>query len=241
MLAALLNALRVVGKRLEDVRIVVTGVGAAGAATTRALLAAGARDIVGCDRAGTLYRGRAGLTPAKVAYAELTNPRGLRCSADEALEGADVYIGLSGPGAVTSDAVRRMADRAIVFAMANPTPEVLPEEIEGIAEVIATGRSDYPNQINNVLAFPGVFRGALDTRSREITPEMEFAAAQALADIVKPEELTADYIIPSVFNRDVAPAVAAAVAAAAEEAGVARRSRGPREFDPAELPQRSAT
>ena len=236
VLAALLNALQVVGKRLEDVRIVVTGVGAAGAATTRTLLAAGARDIVGCDREGVLYRGRPEMTPEKAAYAELTNPRTLRCSADDALVGADVYIGLSSPGAVSCDGVRQMADRAILFAMANPTPEVLPEEVENDVEVIATGRSDYPNQINNVLAFPGVFRGALDTRAREITPEMEFAAAHALAGIVKPEELAADYIIPSVFNRDVAPAIAAAVAAAAERAGVARRSRRQRESDPAELP-----
>ena len=236
VLAALLNALEVVGKRLEDVRIIVTGVGAAGAATTRTLATAGARDIVGCDREGTLYRGRPGLTPAKAAYAELTNPRALQCTADDALEGADVYIGLSGPGAVSGDAVRRMADRAIVFAMANPTPEVLPEEIANDAAVIATGRSDYPNQINNVLAFPGVFRGALDTRAREITPGMEFAAARALAGIVRPEELAPDYVIPSVFNRDVAPAVAAAVAAAAEQTGVARRLRRQRESDPAELP-----
>ena len=236
VLAALLNALRVVGKRIEDIRIVLTGVGAAGAATTRVLLAAGAKDIVGCDREGTLYSGRPGLTPDKTAYAEITNPRVLRCSADEALEGVDVYIGLSGPGAVSCDAVRRMADRAIVFAMANPTPEVVPEEIQDSVEVIATGRSDYPNQINNVLAFPGVFRGALDTRAREITAEMEFAAAQALADIVKPEELAADYIIPSVFNRDVAPAVAEAVAAAAEQTGVARKPRRQRESDAAALP-----
>ena len=236
VLAALLNALRVVGKRIEDVRIVVTGVGAAGAATTRTLLAAGARDVIGCDREGAVYRGRPALTPEKAAYAELTNPRGLRCSADEALEGADVYIGLSAPGAVSCDAIRRMADRAIVFAMANPTPEVVPEEIEDAVEVIATGRSDYPNQINNVLAFPGVFRGALDVRAREITTDMESAAAHALAAIVKPEELAADYIVPSVFNRDVAPAVAAAVAAAAERSGVARRLRREHESDPAELP-----
>ena len=238
VLAALLNALHVVDKRIEDVRIVVTGVGAAGAATTRTLLAAGARDIVGCDRRGTLYPERPDLTPEKNVYAAATNPRDLRCSADDALEGADVYIGLSGPGAVTSDAVRRMAPRAVLFAMANPTPEVLPEEIEDDVEIIATGRSDYPNQINNVLAFPGVFRGALDTRAREITPEMEFAAAQALASAVKPDELAADYIIPSVFNRDVAPLVATAVAAAAERTGVARRSRGRRESDPTELPHR---
>jgi malate dehydrogenase (oxaloacetate-decarboxylating) len=224
VLAALLNALRVVGKRIEDVRIVVTGVGAAGAATTRTLLAAGARDIVGCDRTGTLYRDRSGLTPAKASYAELTNPRSLRCTADEALEGADVYIGLSSPGAVSARAIRTMADRAIVFAMANPTPEVMPEEIMDAVEVIATGRSDYPNQINNVLAFPGVFRGVLDVRAREITPEMETAAAHALAAVVKDEEIAADYIIPSAFNREVAPVVAAAVAAVAERSGVARRS-----------------
>ena len=236
VLAALLNALRVVGKRLEDVRVVVTGVGAAGTATTRALLAAGARDVVGCDREGALYRGREGLTPAKAAYADATNPRMLRCSADDALEGADVYIGLSAPGAVSRDAIRRMADRAIVFAMANPTPEVLPEEIEGAVEIIATGRSDYPNQINNVLAFPGVFRGVLDVRAREITPEMEFAAARALAAVVRPDELEADYIVPSVFNRDVVPAVAAAVAAAAERAGVARKSSRQHAVDLAELP-----
>jgi malate dehydrogenase (oxaloacetate-decarboxylating) len=237
VLAALLNALRVVGKRLEDVRVVVTGVGAAGNATTQTLLAAGARDVVGCDREGALYRGREGLTPAKAAYAETTNPRGLRCSADDALEGADAYIGLSAPGAVSSDAIRRMADRAIVFAMANPTPEVLPEEIEDTVEVIATGRSDYPNQINNVLAFPGVFRGVLDVRAREITPEMEFAAARALASVVKPEELEADYIVPSVFNRKVVPAVAASVAAAAERAGVARRSSRQHAIELSELPR----
>ncbi len=235
VLAALLNALRVVGKRIEDIRIVLTGVGAAGVATTKTLLAAGARDIVGCDRRGALYPGRGGLTPQKASYAELTNPRGLRCLADEALEGADVYIGLSSPGAVSAEAIRRMADRAIVFAMANPTPEVMPEEIADAVEVIATGRSDYPNQINNVLAFPGVFRGVLDVRAREITHEMETAAAEAIAAIVQPDELEADYIIPSVFNRDVAPAVANAVAEAAERSGVARRPRKQRGADIAEL------
>jgi malate dehydrogenase (oxaloacetate-decarboxylating) len=233
VLASLLNALRVVGKELESVRIVITGVGAAGTAVTKTLLAAGARDIVGCDREGALFRDRPGLTPAKAEYAELTNPRGLRCSADEALEGADVYLGLSSPGAVSAEAIRRMADRAVVFAMANPIPEVMPEEIEGDVEVIATGRSDYPNQINNVLAFPGVFRGALDVRASEITSEMEVAAARAIAAIVKSEELEADYIVPSVFNREVAPAVAEAVAEAAERSGVARRRA--RERDPSEL------
>jgi malate dehydrogenase (oxaloacetate-decarboxylating) len=236
VLASLLNALRVVDKQLEDVRIVVTGVGAAGTAVTKTLLAAGARDVVGCDRDGAVYRDRPGLSPAKAEYAELTNPGDLRCSADEALEGADVYIGVSAPGAVSADAVRRMADRAIVFAMANPIPEVMPEEIEDDVEVIATGRSDYPNQINNVLVFPGVFRGALDVRAREITSEMEVAAAQALAGVVEQEELQADYIIPSVFNRAVAPAVASAVAEAAERSGVTRRSRPRGEPDPSELP-----
>jgi malate dehydrogenase (oxaloacetate-decarboxylating) len=236
VVASLLNALTVVGKELADVRIVMTGVGAAGTAVTRTLLAAGARDIVGCDRDGALYRARPGLSPAKTEYAELTNPRDLRCPANEALQGADVYIGLSSPGAVSADAIRRMADRAIVFAMANPIPEVMPEEIEGDVEVIATGRSDYPNQINNVLAFPGVFRGALDVRAREITREMEVAAAQAIAAVVKPEELEADYIVPSVFNREVAPLVAEAVASSAEECGVARRIRRGRDPDPSELP-----
>jgi malate dehydrogenase (oxaloacetate-decarboxylating) len=222
--AALVNALRVVGKSMEDIRVVITGVGAAGAATTKTLLADGVRDIVGCDREGALYAGRPGLTPAKSAYAAATNPRGLRCSADEALAGADVYIGLSAPGAVSAAGVRTMADRAIVFAMANPTPEVAPEEVEGVAEVIATGRSDYPNQINNVLAFPGVFRGALDVRAREITTEMELAAAHAIAAVVPADQLEADYIVPSVFDKSVAPAVANAVAEAAGNAGVARRA-----------------
>src|SRR4029453_10573632 len=221
VLASLINGLRVVGKELPDVRIVMTGVGAAGTAVTKTLLAAGAQDIVGCDRNGSLFHGRPQLPPAKAEDAELTNPRHVRCSADEAFSGAAVYIGLSTPGAVSAAAIRRMADRAIVFAMANPVPEVMPEEIEGDVEVIATGRSDYPNQINNVLAFPGVFRGALDVRARQITSEMEVAAAQAIAAIVKPEELEADYIVPSVFNRDVAPAVAEAVAEAARRSGAA--------------------
>jgi malate dehydrogenase (oxaloacetate-decarboxylating) len=225
VLAALVNALRVVGKRIEDVKIVTTGVGAAGIATTDVLLAAGARRVVGCDHEGAVYRDRPGLPPHKVAFAERTNPDDERCSADEALAGADVYIGLSAPGAVTPAGVRTMARAAIVFAMANPTPEVLPEELDGDVAVVATGRSDYPNQINNVLAFPGVFRGALDVRATTITKEMEVAAAHAIAESIPEEELGAEYVIPSVFNRDVAPRVAEAVAAAAEAAGVARRPR----------------
>jgi len=227
VLAAFLNALRVVGKRVEDVRVVVTGVGAAGVAVTRTLQAAGVRNVVGCDREGAVYRGRPGLTDVKALYAEDTNPENMRGGADEALAGADVYIGLSQPGAVTAAGVAQMARDSIVFAMANPTPEILPEEIAGLAAVIATGRSDYPNQINNVLAFPGIFRGALDVRARTITERMEVAAGHAIAAAIAAEELSADYIIPSVFNRDVVPAVAAAVARAAEEDGVARRQQEP--------------
>ena len=225
VLAALLNALRVVGKRLEDVRIVFTGAGAAGAASARTLLAAGAGQVVSCDRHGVLYPGRPDLNPFSAALAAETNPGGLQGSADEALAGADVYIGLSGPGAVSVEGIRSMADGAIVFAMANPTPEVAPEQIDDVVAVVGTGRSDYPNQINNVLAFPGVFRGALDVRATTITKEMEIAAAHAIAAVVEPEHVEADYVIPSVFDQRVAPAVAAAVAAAAETSGVARRRR----------------
>jgi malate dehydrogenase (oxaloacetate-decarboxylating) len=227
VLAALVNALAVVGKRIEEVKIVMTGTGAAGIATTDTLLAAGARWVVGCDRQGAIYRGRPGLVEHKAAYAEKTNPDLEQGRADEVLAGADVYIGLSTPGAIHADAVRTMAKDAIVFAMANPIPEVMPEAIEEVVAVVATGRSDYPNQINNVLAFPGIFRGALDVRATAITAEMEVAAAHAIAAVISREELGREYIIPSVFNRDVAPQVAAAVAEAAETAGVARRP-GPR-------------
>jgi malate dehydrogenase (oxaloacetate-decarboxylating) len=223
VIAAFLNALRLVDKQQEDVKVVMTGVGAAGVATTDMLLAAGVRDIIGCDRKGALHLGRDDLGPWKTAFAERTNPNGFAGSADEALAGADVFIGLSGPGAVTREGIASMAEGAIVFAMANPTPEVPPEEIEGLAAVVATGRSDYPNQINNVLAFPGVFRGALDVRASAINEEMKLAAAEAIAAAVKPDELSPEYVIPSVFNREVAPLVAAAVAAAAESSGVARR------------------
>jgi malate dehydrogenase (oxaloacetate-decarboxylating) len=227
VLAALLNALRVVGKRIEDVRVVFTGAGAAGTATARMLIAAGVTDIVCCDRGGALHRGRSDCGEAKLALIAETNPRDVRGSADEALAGADVFIGLSSPGAISVEGIRTMAESPIVFAMANPNPEVAPEEIEDLAAVVGTGRSDYPNQINNVLAFPGVFRGALDVRAGAITREMELAAAHALADVVDAEHLAADYVLPSVFDRSVAPAVAAAVSRAAEESGVARRRRTP--------------
>ena len=225
VLAGLLNALTVVGKRLEDVSAVITGAGAAGAATARMLVSAGAGEVICCDRQGTLYPGRTALDPFKAVLADETNPRRLRGSSDDALAGADVFVGLSTPGAVTVDGIRAMGDDAIVFAMANPTPEIAPEEIEGMAAVVGTGRSDYPNQINNVLAFPGVFRGALDVRATAITREMELAAAHALAAAVDREHLEPDYVIPSVFDKRVSAAVSAAVSDAAQAGGVARRER----------------
>jgi malate dehydrogenase (oxaloacetate-decarboxylating) len=226
VLAALLNALRIVGKQLSDVRVVLTGAGAAGTATARMLIAGGVGDVVVCDRHGVLVPGRDGLDGFKRRLALETNRERLRGTPDDALRGADAYIGLSGPGAVSAEAVRTMADRAIVFAMANPIPEVMPEEIEDDAAVIGTGRSDYPNQINNVLAFPGIFRGALDVRASTITTRMELAAAHALAAVVEADHVEPDYIIPSVFDRRAAPTVAEAVAVAAEADGVARRVRG---------------
>jgi malate dehydrogenase (oxaloacetate-decarboxylating) len=223
VLAALINALRLVEKRAEDVRVVMVGVGAAGVAVADMLLAHGVRDLIGCDRQGAVYAGRDGLDAVRRAFAERTNPRHFAGSIAEALVDADVAIGLSGPGTITADAVRAMADRRIVFALANPTPEVQPEEVREDVAVIATGRSDYPNQINNVLAFPGVFRGALDVRARTVNEEMKLAAAEAIASVIGEGELVADYIIPSVFNRRVTEAVAAAVAEAAVASGVARR------------------
>jgi len=227
-LAALVNALRVVGKRAEDLKVVIVGAGAAGVACADIILARGVRNVVVCDRRGVLHRGRPNLDGEKAALAERTNPDGERGTADEALAGADVFLGLSGPGSVSTAAVRSMARDAIVFAMANPTPEVRPEEVGGDVAIMATGRSDYPNQINNVLAFPGVFRGALDVRARTISEEMKLAAADAIAAVIPAEELDADYIIPSVFDTRVAPAVATAVAGAAIASGVARRDHGPR-------------
>jgi malate dehydrogenase (oxaloacetate-decarboxylating) len=228
-LAALTNALKVVGKQLDDVTIVVSGVGAAGLAVTDLLLDSGAVNVIGCDRAGAIYSGRPGLGGIKLAYAERTNPFHAKGTADDVLRGADVFIGLSAPGAVSADGISGMNADAIVFAMANPVPEINPEEVAAKAAVLATGRSDYPNQINNVLAFPGVFRGALDARATTITPRMREAAAAALASTIAPSELSADYIIPSVFNRAVTPAIAAAVRHAAEQDGVARRQHTGRE------------
>jgi malate dehydrogenase (oxaloacetate-decarboxylating) len=232
VLAALLNALRVVGKRPEDTTVVVVGAGAAGIACTEIMLAQGVGDVIVCDRPGALHVGADWLTPAQAELAARTNKRGLTGVANEVLAGADVLLGVSGPGAVSPDAVRTMAPGGIVFAMANPVPEVRPEEVRGDVAIMATGRSDYPNQINNVLAFPGVFKGALEVRARTINEEMKLAAAQAIAAVIPAEELHPDYIIPSVFNRKVASAVAEGVAKAAVASGVARRKREP-ESEPA--------
>jgi malate dehydrogenase (oxaloacetate-decarboxylating) len=232
VLAALLNALRLTGKRAEDITVVVVGAGAAGVACTDILLAQGVGDVIVCNRRGALYAGEEGLDPERAALAERTNRQGRRGTAEEVLRGADVVLGLSGPGAITPAAVRGMAPGAIVFAMANPVPEVQPEEVQDDVAVMATGRSDYPNQINNVLAFPGVFKGALEVRARTIDEEMKLAAAHAIARVISEDELHADYIIPSVFNRRVAESVAEAVAEAAVASGVARRERGVRAHEP---------
>jgi malate dehydrogenase (oxaloacetate-decarboxylating) len=226
VLAALLNACKLTGRRLEDVNVLVVGLGAAGMAVSRILLATGVRHIVGCDSRGALHTGRAdyadGSLPAiKRWYAEVTNPEHRDGGPADVIEGMDLFVGLSGARAMPADALSRMNRDAMVFAMANPTPEVTPEEAAPYARIIATGRSDYPNQINNVLCFPGVFRGALDVRARSISEKMKMAAARGIAAIVADDELREDYIIPSVFNRDVAPAVAAAVAAEAKAEGSA--------------------
>ena len=228
VLAALLNALRVVDKQAEEITAVIVGAGAAGLACADILLAHGIGNVIVCNRRGALHPDDERLDPDRAALAERTNQHRRRGSADEMLEGADLLLGLSGPGAVSAAAVRRMAAGAIVFAMANPVPEVRPEEVRDDVAIIATGRSDYPNQINNVLAFPGVFKGALEVRARTINEEMKLAAAHAIARVIPEAELHPDYIIPSVFNRRVAESVAHAVADAATATGIARRERGTR-------------
>jgi malate dehydrogenase (oxaloacetate-decarboxylating) len=233
VLAALLNALRIVGKPAEDVTVVVVGAGAAGMACTDIMLTQGVGDVVVCNRRGALYAGAEHLDTERAALAKRTNKRGLRGTPDEVLAGADVLVGLSGPGAVSPAGVRAMAADAIVFAMANPVPEVRPEEVRDDVAIMATGRSDYPNQINNVLAFPGIFKGALEVRARTINEELKLAAAHAIARVIPEDELHADYIIPSVFNRRVAEAVAEDVANAEVASGVARRERGTRAHEPA--------
>jgi malate dehydrogenase (oxaloacetate-decarboxylating) len=228
VLGALLNALKIVKKRLNDARIVFAGAGASGIATAKLLMKVGAGHIVACDRAGVLYRGRTeNMNPMKEWFAKHTNPKQLRGSIGEALAGADVFIGLSGPGVVSVKDIKAMRRDSIVFAMANPVPEIQPEEAGAYVRVMATGRSDYPNQINNVNCFPGFFRGMLDVRARRVNDAMKIAAAEALAGIVAKDELGEEYITPSVFDRRVPEAVAAAVAEAAVRTGVARRRPRP--------------
>ncbi|MGN6373734.1 MAG: NAD-dependent malic enzyme [Solirubrobacteraceae bacterium] len=230
VMAALLNAVKLTGRRLEDLKVLVIGLGAAGVAVTKIMLQAGVRQIVGADSRGALHTARedyldGSMSDIKRWYADSTNPEGRAGAPADVIEGADLLIGLSGARALPVQALAKMNSDAMVFAMANPNPEVVPEEAAPYVRIMATGRSDYPNQINNVLCFPGIFRGALDVRAKAITEEMKIAAARAIADIVEEGELREDYIIPSVFNRDVAPAVAAAVADQARASGLAQASQ----------------
>ena len=223
-LAGLTNALKVAGKKKEDVRIVMNGAGAAAISIARLLLTAGFKDITLCDRKGAIYEGRPeGMNPIKEEMAKVTNLAKKSGSLAEMLVGADVFIGVSAPGAVTTEMVKTMNKDAVVFACANPTPEIFPDDAKaGGAKVVSTGRSDFPNQINNVLAFPGIFRGAFDVRAKEINDEMKLAASEALANLIADEELSPEYIIPKAFDKRVGPAVAKAVAEAAKRTGVAR-------------------
>ena len=226
VLAALLNALKIVKKRMPDIKVVFSGAGASAIATGKLLMKVGVRHIIGCDRTGILYKGRReNMNPMKAWFAEHTNPQRLKGEIGEALAGADVFIGLSGPGVVTLKDIKKMARDPIVFAMANPVPEIMPEEAGRRARVMATGRSDYPNQINNVCGFPGFFRGLLDVRARTVNDEMKIATAHGIANIVLRSELNPEYITPSVFDKRVVEAVASAVAQAAYDTGVARRKR----------------
>ena len=222
-LAGLLNALKLTGKKIEDVKIVTCGAGAAGIAIIRLLCAVGAKNVVMTDHTGAIYKGRENLNPIKEEMAEITNKNCEKGTLAEVIRGADVFIGVSAPGTMTKEMVQSMASDPIIFACANPTPEIFPDEAKaGGAAVVATGRSDFPNQINNVLAFPGIFRGALDVRAFDINDKMKIAASYALADLVKDDELSADYILPPAFDPRVKEAVAKAVAQAAKESGVAR-------------------
>jgi malate dehydrogenase (oxaloacetate-decarboxylating) len=228
VLAALFNALRIVKKEPDQIKVVIAGVGAAGVGTTKLLLTAGVRNIIGCDIYGAIYRGmKEGMDPVKRWYAEHTNPENLKGDLASVIEGADVFIGVSVGGVLKPEYIRKMNRDPIVFALANPIPEIMPEEAQPYARIIATGRSDYPNQINNALCFPGLFRGVLDCRAREINDEMKIAAARAIASIVAPKELSEEYIIPSIFNKKVVKAVATEVIKAAYRTGSARRQRVP--------------
>ena len=222
-LAGLMNALKVVGKKIEDVKIVTSGAGAAGIAIIKLLMAMGLKNVIMTDRKGAIYEGREGLNPVKEEMAKITNFNREAGTLADVIKGADVFIGVSAPGALTQDMVRSMAKDPIIFACANPTPEIFPDEAKAAgAAVVSTGRSDFPNQINNVLCFPGIFRGALDVRASDINDAMKIASAKALAGLVSDEELCADYILPKAFDPRVKDAVAKAAAQAARESGVAR-------------------
>lgn len=224
VLAGLINAAKVVGKKLEDLKVVLNGAGAAGTAISKLLLSSGVKNLIACDRVGILYRGMEKIDDAKTALAEISNPENLKGSLSDAFRGADVFIGVSAPGIVTPEMVASMNKDSILFALANPTPEIMPEEAKAAgARVIGTGRSDYPNQVNNVLAFPGIFRGALDVRATEINEEMKLAAAYAIASYIKEEDLNETNVIPSVLDKGIAVKVAAAIAKAARQSGVARQ------------------
>jgi malate dehydrogenase (oxaloacetate-decarboxylating) len=229
VMAALFNSLKIVGKPIESLRVLMLGLGAAGIAVTKMMQESGITQIIGCDRQGAISTDRfdyvdGGMSPIKRWYAENSNPEKLTGGPNEVIEGCDLFIGLSGPGLIEPASLQKMNNDAIVFAMANPTPEVMPEEAEDYVRIMATGRSDYPNQINNVLCFPGIFRGALDAGAPRITEEMKLAAARGIAEVVTDDDLAEDYIIPSVFNRDVAASVARAVVDEAKAAGLARFS-----------------
>ena len=222
-LAAMINALKLVGKKMEDLSVVVNGSGAAGIAITKLLMSRGLKKVILCDRKGAIYEGRDGLNPIKEEMAKISNLEKNAGSLAEVIKGADVFIGVSAPGSLTADMVRTMAPDPIIFAMANPVPEIMPDEAKAAGvRIMGTGRSDFPNQINNVLAFPGIFRGALDVRASDINDEMKIAAAEAIASVIPESELTPDYIIPDSFNPHVKDAVAEAVKAAARRTGVAR-------------------
>ena len=240
VMAALFNALKIAGKRIEDLRVLVVGLGAAGVAVTKMMLESGVSHVVGCDRRGAISTDRPDyqdgeMSPIKRWYAENSNPDRLEGQPADVIEGMDLFIGLSGPGIIGAEDLAKMNGDAIVFAMANPNPEVMPEDAEPHVRIMATGRSDYPNQINNVLCFPGIFRGALDAGAPKITEEMKLAAAKGIAKVVTDEDLSEDYIIPSVFNRDVAPAVAEAVVEEARREGIARLSEDTGTFTAAEV------
>ncbi|MBO4421415.1 MAG: NADP-dependent malic enzyme [Lachnospiraceae bacterium] len=223
VLAAMMNALKITGKKIDDIRVVTSGAGAAGIAIIKLLIKMGLKDVVLCDRKGAIYEGREGLNPEKEEMAKITNRQMRKGTLADVLKGADVFIGISGPGLVTPEMVKSMAKDPILFPMANPTPEIMPDLAkEAGAAVVGTGRSDFANQINNVLAFPGIFRGALDVRASDINDEMKIAAAKAIAGYIPEDKLNPEYIIPSALDRDVAKAVAEAVAKAAKETGVAR-------------------